>query len=85
MDVEFNLNKLAWRSRRGTKELDTILQGFLTNHFATLSYSQQCHFSLLLEQADPNIVDWLNGYAQPENAGLQEIIALIKAQYEDSL
>ncbi|MFT5258290.1 MAG: antitoxin CptB [Saprospiraceae bacterium] len=77
MSSEHNLNKLAWRARRGTKELDSILQGFLNTHFAELAPQQQSQFALLLEQSDPDIVDWMNGVLVPEDEGLVEIIALI--------
>ena len=79
---EINLNKLAWRARRGTKELDTVLQHFLANHFVGLSREQQQDFSLLLEQPDPDISDWLNQYSQPAHLGLQKMISLIQANYK---
>lgn len=72
------LNKLAWRARRGTKELDSILQGFLNTQFATLQPEQQAQFARLLEQPDPDIADWLNGVTTPEATDLAAIIAIIK-------
>ncbi len=79
MSDELNLNKLAWRARRGTKELDSILQGFLNEHFADLDTQQQRQFAFLLEQADPDISDWLNAYSVPKDKGLAQIVSRILA------
>ncbi|WP_196140874.1 succinate dehydrogenase assembly factor 2 [Aliikangiella sp. G2MR2-5] len=68
-------NKLAWQCRRGMLELDVILIPFLEQHFDSLSENEQKIFSLLLEEADPDLYTWLMGYGDCEK---EEIASLIK-------
>ena len=41
--------RLAWLSRRGIKELDLVLQGFLQEDYATATATEQQAFAALLE------------------------------------
>jgi len=53
--------RLYWRCRRGTKELDRVLGGYLADEYAGASPELQTAFAQLLEQQDPDIYDWLMG------------------------
>jgi len=60
------LSKLRWRCRRGTKELDDVLQRFLDEAYPDLSEAEQAAFESLLEQQDPELAAWiLGGEAAP--------------------
>jgi antitoxin CptB len=69
--------KLRWRCRRGTKELDAILQGFLDRHYDQLSSQDQALFADLLEQADPDLQAWFQGRAGPPIEPLQGLLQRI--------
>ncbi|MEQ1531064.1 MAG: succinate dehydrogenase assembly factor 2 [Methylococcales bacterium] len=47
-----NLNKLRWRCRRGTKELDFMLQRYLDNGYLQADSWEQTQFAQLLEMED---------------------------------
>ena len=49
--------RLAWLSRRGIKELDLVLQGFLQDGYAEATAAEQQAFAALLEYQDPEILD----------------------------
>lgn len=71
-------NKLAWQCRRGMLELDVILIPFLEQHFDGLSDEQQQLFSLLLEEADPDLYTWLMGFGECENERLRVMVSMIR-------
>jgi len=60
-------SRLVWRCRRGTRELDTLLQSFLANEFDQLSEPQQRLFDRFLDEQDPDIYNWITGYEVPSN------------------
>ena len=43
---------LIWRCRRGNRELDMLLTGYLEQHYSTASPSEQAAFQRLLELPD---------------------------------
>jgi len=56
-----NLSRLAWRCRRGTKELDTLLQRYLHTDYVLLTPDQQQVFEQFLDEPDPTIYAWITG------------------------
>lgn len=53
------LSKLHWRCRRGMREMDLLLGGFLEQHYLTASIEMQQSFTALLEEIDQDILDWI--------------------------
>jgi antitoxin CptB len=51
--------RLAWRCRRGTKELDLLLLGWLARHFDSATVEQRARFAALLELPDPELARYL--------------------------
>ena len=72
------LKRLRWRCRRGTRELDALLGGWLDKHGAQANEIELAAFDELLEQPDPLIWDWLMEQAQPPRADWQGIIDAIR-------
>jgi antitoxin CptB len=52
---------LQWRCRRGTKELDVMLNRFLDAHYAELSDEELLGFNQLLDAQDTDLWMWLSG------------------------
>ncbi len=75
-------SRLRWRCRRGTRELDLLLQRFLELHYPRLNAGEQSLFKDLLEEADPDIYAWITGQAVPDNP---DYLALIGKINEDNL
>ncbi len=72
------LSRLRWRCRRGIKEMDLILQGCLEQNYPTLSAQQKTLFDQILDETDLDILDWILGRAQPDNAEYEELIQLFR-------
>jgi antitoxin CptB len=60
-----SLNKLRWRCRRGTLELDLILQTYLENNYPLAPVNEQQAFVRLLELEDTALADYLLGNVLP--------------------
>ncbi len=69
--------KLNWQCRRGTLELDRLLQGYLDTAYATATPAEQSLFKSLLAQEDSILLATLLGDQKP-SAALQPIIDKIK-------
>ena len=69
-----DIKLLRWRCRRGMKELDKLLEGYLLNHFENASPAEQDAFITLLTLPDPLIYDYLFQGLIPEENSLQNIV-----------
>jgi len=69
---------LLWRCRRGTREMDLLLQQFVTRHYDLLMPEAQTAFSRLLDQPDPDIMDWLMGKVEPPDAEIKQLIDIMR-------
>jgi antitoxin CptB len=74
------LKRLRWRCRRGTRELDALLGGWLDEYGIQADAPTLVAFDALLDQPDPLIWDWLMGHARPERADWQEIVDAIRTR-----
>ena len=55
-ESEDELKRLRWRCRRGQKELDVLLEGWLTREWQGASERRRDAFRALLELPDPDLV-----------------------------
>lgn len=55
------LNRLRWRCRRGLLELDLWLERFAQNGMNRLSAEDSVLLESLLEEADADLLAWLEG------------------------
>jgi len=65
------INRLRWQCRRGMKELDQLLTGYLDNSYEAASEADKASFHALLELSDPELVGYLLQRREPGS----EIIA----------
>ena len=72
------IERLAWRCRRGLLELDLWLGGFLDASRATLKPNERNAFERLLAMPDMQIMDMLQGMAQAEDTAVQALIQRIQ-------
>lgn len=74
------LARLRWRCRRGMRELDLLMEGWLTRHYQAAPAAQQAAFRRLLETPDPELLRWLTGRAQPDDTRLAAVVDAIRTQ-----
>jgi len=69
--------RIRWRCRRGMRELDVLLEGYLAQRFEHAPAPEQRAFVQLLECEDPDIWAWLLGHAQPPPE-LADVVAYLR-------
>lgn len=79
-DPEPTLAELRWRSRRGTRELDLILLGFLSAGYENLTPRDRRTYARLLDTPDPDLTTWLFGQATPDDPEIARLVRAIRAQ-----
>ncbi|MGI9322354.1 MAG: succinate dehydrogenase assembly factor 2 [Pseudomonadales bacterium] len=82
MYSELELNRLRWRSRRGMLELDLLLLPFFDQAFKGLPEGQQSVYVRLLEQDDPDLLQWFSRQAEANDQALQAMVEQILARVQ---
>jgi|WetSurMetagenome_2_1015567.scaffolds.fasta_scaffold327119_2 antitoxin CptB len=54
-----NISKLKWRSRRGMRELDVLLERYLNRRFSNAPDEEQTLFEAFVDLPDDPLIDWL--------------------------
>ena len=72
--------RLKWLCRRGMKELDMLVDGYLTNDYPDASPERQAAFAKLLEYQDPLILDLLFDRTRDEDPEVQALIDELKVK-----
>ena len=71
--------RLRWRCRRGTRELDLVLDRFLTAAGAALDEDTRQGLERLLDRPDQDLLDWVAGRSAPPDPGLAALVDRIRA------
>ena len=74
---EAELNRLRWGSRRGMLELDLLLLPFFEEVFLQLTESEQAVFVKLLEQDDPDLLQWFSRKGTSNDPELAQLVEKI--------
>ena len=72
------LARLKWHCRRGMRELDLLLDGFLENRYHSLSPTERDSFARLLDCPNEALMDWLMEGGLPQDKRLADIVELIR-------
>jgi len=73
-----DISKLKWRCRRGTKELDFLLEGYLMKHYAQANNEEQSLFVELLTFQDSQLILYLLGDKKSESREIDQLLKKIK-------
>lgn len=71
--------RLWWRSRRGMREMDLILERFLRTVGETLDEDARRDLERLLERPDQEILDWLTGRTPAPDGAIATLVGRIRA------
>ena len=72
------LNKLRWRCRRGTLELDLLLLRYLEHVYQSDPPERQQTFLRILELEDTELMSYLMTERLPTQAALAELVIAIR-------
>lgn len=73
-----NPDQLRWRCRRGMRELDSVLLGFLEREFDQLDDLQKSAFAEVLSLPDPEVYGYLAERSVPEDPAIAHIFERIR-------
>lgn len=77
--------RVLYQSRhRGTKEADFIFGGFADAHLSDLTPDQFSRFESLLEESDPDLMNWISDRSAPPPVHDHDVLDLIR-QFKISL
>jgi antitoxin CptB len=62
-----------WRCRRGMKELDVLLERYMSTGWPQASADERALFDQLLELPDPQLAAYLLGHAVPAHPPLAQL------------
>ncbi len=77
-----NIDRLRWRCRRGSLELDLLLERYLENHYACANANEKKVFQQLLKLEDSELLPYLMGEKRPGNESFIALINKIRRQPE---
>jgi antitoxin CptB len=73
-----NDSQLRWQCRRGMRELDLLLTGYLENDYPQTSEDQKQAFRELLALPDPDLIGYLLGGQIPADIVLANVVSQIR-------
>ncbi len=71
-------SQLRWQCRRGMRELDLLLTGYLENDYPQTSEDQKQAFRELLGLPDPDLIGYLLGGQTPADSALANVVSQIR-------
>ncbi|MCH4247938.1 succinate dehydrogenase assembly factor 2 [Acinetobacter populi] len=75
--------KVIYRSRRGLKELDIYFDPYVRNHYLNAPSEEKALFAELIEQEDPDLLDWFMMVDEPPKPELKALIIKLKKQLHE--
>ncbi len=72
--------RLVWQCRRGMRELDLLLEGFLADGYHDLDDDGRRDFARLLDYPDQLLFEYLMGKMTPSEAAMQALVTRIRQQ-----
>jgi antitoxin CptB len=77
--MDAKVARLRWRCRRGMRELDALLSGFVDRHGAGFTDAEMAAFEGVLELPDPVLHSYLLGRSAPADPATADLIGRIRA------
>ena len=78
METAQRVKRLRWLCRRGMKELDVLLENFISGFEHELADGAWPEFEGMLQAEDDRLWEWLQAPGRSENAGFRELLSVIR-------
>ncbi len=78
-DISLHDRKVIYRARRGLKELDIYFDPYVRKHYLTAPEADKLAFAQLIEQEDPDLLDWFMAVSTPEDVEMARMVEQLKA------
>ena len=70
--------KVIYRARRGLKEIDVYFDPYVKNYYLSADAGEKALFAELVEQEDPDLLDWFMEVGEPPRPELKAFIVKLK-------
>ncbi|WP_139853100.1 FAD assembly factor SdhE [Acinetobacter pullicarnis] len=70
--------KVIYRARRGLKEIDVYFDPYVKQYYLQADAHEKALFAELVEQEDPDLLDWFMEVTEPPRPELKDLIAKLK-------
>ena len=70
--------RLRWKCRRGMKELDLLLVGYLDSRYTAADAVEQGAFRELLDMQDPELFAFVTGRERPATEELRRVVDALR-------
>ncbi|MCP4391735.1 MAG: succinate dehydrogenase assembly factor 2 [Gammaproteobacteria bacterium] len=72
------LSRLRWLCRRGMKELDLVMSGYLEHYYPNASSEDQARFRALLDMPDPDLYGLLLGRSKSDQPEVERFVEFLR-------
>ncbi|MEB3767120.1 succinate dehydrogenase assembly factor 2 [Acinetobacter sp. MD2] len=70
--------KVIYRARRGLKEIDIYFDPYVKNNYLSANAAEKALFAELVEQEDPDLLDWFMEVGESPREELKQLIQKLK-------
>ena len=70
--------KVIYRARRGLKEIDVYFDPYVKQYYLAASAQEKALFKELVDQEDPDLLDWFMEVSEPPRPELRSLINKLK-------
>ena len=70
--------KVSYRARRGLKEIDVYFDPYVKNYYLQADPAEKAMFAALVEQEDPDLLDWFMEVSEPPHPEMKTLIQKLK-------
>ncbi|MEG0487042.1 MAG: succinate dehydrogenase assembly factor 2 [Acinetobacter sp.] len=77
-EITLEERKVIYRARRGLKEIDVYFDPYVKQHYLQADVSERALFKELVDQEDPDLLDWFMEVSEPPRSELRDLITKLK-------
>ena len=77
-EISLEERKVVYRARRGLKEIDVYFDPYVKNYYLQADANEKKMFAELVDQEDPDLLDWFMEVSEPPRPELKEFIRKLK-------
>ncbi|MCH4245792.1 succinate dehydrogenase assembly factor 2 [Acinetobacter gerneri] len=70
--------KVVYRARRGLKEIDVYFDPYVKQHYLQADAAEKALFKELVDQEDPDLLDWFMEVTEPPRPEIKTLILKLK-------
>ena len=77
-EMSLEERKVIYRARRGLKEIDVYFDPYVKNYYLQANPAEKAMFAALVEQEDPDLLDWFMEVSEPPHPEMKTLIQKLK-------